>query len=200
LAARRTGVALDVGWRGPTPVSQKRSPFSRGIAAACDKLIAGEMREQFVTDFIQGGAATSTNMNANEVIANVALELLGHKKGEYRYVSPKLHEFLSEKLDDDDLSEAMRLVSEALDPNAMVPHDQAAAEPSGPGTATREAQPQLARTNTPNRTESDRQDIGMDVGMDAAMRTLRNTQRERQTRARRDLARMFPDLQRIRSL
>src|SRR5208337_5225375 len=91
LAARRTGVALDVGWRGPTPVSQKRSPFSRGIAAACDKLIAGEMREQFVTDFIQGGAGTSTNMNANEVIANLALEMLGHKKGEYEYVSPNDH-------------------------------------------------------------------------------------------------------------
>ena len=61
------------------------------IAAACDRLIAGEMREQFVTDFIQGGAGTSTNMNANEVIANLALERLGHKKGEYQYVSPNDH-------------------------------------------------------------------------------------------------------------
>ena len=61
------------------------------IATACDRLIAGEMREQFVTDFIQGGAGTSTNMNANEVIANLALELLGHKKGEYHYVSPNDH-------------------------------------------------------------------------------------------------------------
>jgi aspartate ammonia-lyase len=61
------------------------------IARACDRLIAGEMREQFVTDFIQGGAGTSTNMNANEVIANLALELLGHNKGEYQYVSPNDH-------------------------------------------------------------------------------------------------------------
>ena len=61
------------------------------IAVACDRLIAGEMREQFVTDFIQGGAGTSTNMNANEVIANLALEHLGHKKGEYQYVSPNDH-------------------------------------------------------------------------------------------------------------
>src|SRR5512142_474828 len=61
------------------------------IVAACDKLIAGEMRDQFVTDFIQGGAGTSTNMNANEVIANMALESLGHKKGEYQYVSPNDH-------------------------------------------------------------------------------------------------------------
>jgi aspartate ammonia-lyase len=47
------------------------------------------MRDQFVTDFIQGGAGTSTNMNANEVIANLALEALGHKKGEYQYVNPE---------------------------------------------------------------------------------------------------------------
>ncbi len=61
------------------------------IAAACDRLIAGEMRDQFVTDFIQGGAGTSTNMNANEVIANVALETLGHAKGEYAVVNPNDH-------------------------------------------------------------------------------------------------------------
>jgi aspartate ammonia-lyase len=61
------------------------------IAAACDRLIAGEMRDQFVTDFIQGGAGTSTNMNANEVIANLALERLGHSKGDYHVVSPNDH-------------------------------------------------------------------------------------------------------------
>lgn len=61
------------------------------IAVACDKLIAGEMREQFLTDFIQGGAGTSTNMNANEVIANLALEHLGHAKGEYAFVNPNDH-------------------------------------------------------------------------------------------------------------
>ena len=61
------------------------------IIGACDRLIAGEMLDQFVTDFIQGGAGTSTNMNANEVIANLALEQLGHKKGEYQYVSPNDH-------------------------------------------------------------------------------------------------------------
>jgi aspartate ammonia-lyase len=61
------------------------------IVGACDRLIAGEFRDQFITDFIQGGAGTSTNMNANEVIANVALEYLGHKKGEYQYVNPNDH-------------------------------------------------------------------------------------------------------------
>ena len=65
--------------------------IAEAIAAACDRLIAGEMRDQFVTDFIQGGAGTSTNMNANEVIANLALERLGHRKGEYQYVSPNDH-------------------------------------------------------------------------------------------------------------
>ena len=61
------------------------------IAAACDRLIAGEFREQFITDFIQGGAGTSTNMNANEVIANVALEAMGHRKGEYQHCNPNDH-------------------------------------------------------------------------------------------------------------
>ncbi len=61
------------------------------IIAACDRLIAGELRDQFITDFIQGGAGTSVNMNANEVIANVALESLGHQKGDYHIVSPNDH-------------------------------------------------------------------------------------------------------------
>ena len=61
------------------------------IIRGCDRVIAGEMNDQFVTDFIQGGAGTSTNMNANEVIANLALESLGHKKGEYQYVNPNDH-------------------------------------------------------------------------------------------------------------
>jgi aspartate ammonia-lyase len=64
---------------------------ANAIAAACDRLIAGEMRDQFVTDFIQGGAGTSTNMNANEVIANLALESLGRKKGDYAVVNPNDH-------------------------------------------------------------------------------------------------------------
>ena len=61
------------------------------IVGACDRLIAGEMDDQFITDFIQGGAGTSTNMNANEVIANLALESLGHRKGEYHFVNPNDH-------------------------------------------------------------------------------------------------------------
>ena len=58
------------------------------IVNACGELISGKLHNQFVVDVIQGGAGTSTNMNANEVIANRALELLGHKKGEYQYLHP----------------------------------------------------------------------------------------------------------------
>lgn len=58
------------------------------IAFACQRIMAGEYHDQFVVDMIQGGAGTSTNMNANEVIANVALEFMGHDKGEYQYLDP----------------------------------------------------------------------------------------------------------------
>ena len=58
------------------------------ISEACARLIRGDFHDQFVVDMIQGGAGTSTNMNANEVIANRALELLGHRKGEYQYLHP----------------------------------------------------------------------------------------------------------------
>lgn len=58
------------------------------ICEACDEIISGELHEQFIVDMIQGGAGTSINMNANEVIANRALEILGHKKGDYKFVHP----------------------------------------------------------------------------------------------------------------
>ena len=51
------------------------------ICAACDRILAGNMLDQFPVDCIQGGAGTSTNMNANEVIANLALEIMGHPRG-----------------------------------------------------------------------------------------------------------------------
>ena len=58
------------------------------IVQACKELIEGKHHEQFPIDMIQGGAGTTTNMNANEVIANRALEIMGHKRGEYVYCSP----------------------------------------------------------------------------------------------------------------
>ena len=58
------------------------------ICTACDELLEGRHHDQFPIDMIQGGAGTSTNMCANEVIANRALELMGHKRGDYKYCSP----------------------------------------------------------------------------------------------------------------
>ena len=58
------------------------------ICWACDQLISGRFHDQFPIDMIQGGAGTSTNMAANEVIANLALERMGHQRGEYQYCSP----------------------------------------------------------------------------------------------------------------
>jgi aspartate ammonia-lyase len=58
------------------------------IVRACEEIRAGRLREEFAVDVIQGGAGTSTNMNANEVIANRALELLGHARGDYRHLHP----------------------------------------------------------------------------------------------------------------
>ena len=58
------------------------------IMFACDELVAGRYHEQFIVDVIQGGAGTSTNMNANEVIANIALEKLGFEKGRYDVLHP----------------------------------------------------------------------------------------------------------------
>ena len=64
---------------------------ARAIAAACEKLRNGQHLDQFVVDVIQGGAGTSTNMNANEVIANLALEILGRPRGDYDYLNPNEH-------------------------------------------------------------------------------------------------------------
>jgi len=58
------------------------------IEKAYDAVMAGKYRDQFVVDWYQGGAGTSANMNANEVLANIGLELTGHKKGEYQYLEP----------------------------------------------------------------------------------------------------------------
>ena len=61
------------------------------IVAACKEIAGGKLWDQFPVDMMQGGAGTSVNMNANEVIANRALELMGHKKGEYQFFSPNDH-------------------------------------------------------------------------------------------------------------
>ncbi|MGO2051365.1 aspartate ammonia-lyase [Glutamicibacter sp. BW80] len=70
------------------------------IDQACEKIAAGALHEQFIIDPIQGGAGTSTNMNANEVIANLALEIMGHAKGEYSFLHPNDHVNLSQSTND----------------------------------------------------------------------------------------------------
>ncbi|HVI72704.1 MAG TPA: lyase family protein, partial [Pyrinomonadaceae bacterium] len=78
LAAARANT--DVGAMKP----ERLAAIEKATAAIRD----GKYHDQFLVDWYQGGAGTSTNMNANEVLANVGLELTGHKKGEYQFLEP----------------------------------------------------------------------------------------------------------------
>ncbi|HEX8046208.1 aspartate ammonia-lyase [Rhizobium sp.] len=103
------------------------------IVRACCEIRAGALHDQFVVDEIQGGAGTSTNMNANEVIANRALELLGHSKGDYAHLHPNDHVNLSQSTNDayptavnialieaiDDLAASMTVLKSAFDRKAQ---------------------------------------------------------------------------------
>ena len=64
---------------------------AKAIVAACDDVLAGKLIDQFVVDVFQAGAGTSFNMNVNEVLANLALEILGKKKGDYKTINPNDH-------------------------------------------------------------------------------------------------------------
>lgn len=75
-------------------------PITEAITEACHEIMSGKYHGHFVVDMIQGGAGTSTNMNANEVIANRALEILGYQKGEYKYCHPNNHVNLSQSTND----------------------------------------------------------------------------------------------------
>jgi len=72
----------------------------QAIEQACDELMAGRLHGEFAVDVIQGGAGTSTNMNANEVIANRGLELLGHARGDYAHLHPNDHVNASQSTND----------------------------------------------------------------------------------------------------
>jgi aspartate ammonia-lyase len=103
--------------------------LAQAIVQACDVLVAGHYHEAFVVDVIQGGAGTSTNMNANEVIANLALEQMGYEKGRYDILHPLNHVNMSQSTNDvyptalrltlskmmDGLLHAMEGLSKALD-------------------------------------------------------------------------------------
>jgi len=90
LAAARANTDLEL-----LPV-----PISNAICKACSEIIKGKFHNHFLVDMIQGGAGTSTNMNANEVIANRALEIMGHQHGLYTYCHPNNHVNLSQSTND----------------------------------------------------------------------------------------------------
>jgi aspartate ammonia-lyase len=73
---------------------------AEAICYACDQLGEGKYVDQFVSDLIQGGAGTSTNMNANEVIANIGLEHMGYAKGQYEHLHPNNHVNASQSTND----------------------------------------------------------------------------------------------------
>lgn len=73
---------------------------TKAISFACDELLADKYHDQFIVDIIQGGAGTSTNMNANEVIANIGLDHLGFSFGEYEHLHPNIHVNMAQSTND----------------------------------------------------------------------------------------------------
>ena len=82
--------------------------IGNAIAQAAEEIVKGKLQDQFIVDCIQGGAGTSMNMNANEVIANRALEILGESKGNYDLISPNNHINMAQSTNDV-MPTAMRL-------------------------------------------------------------------------------------------
>src|SRR4051812_16458492 len=74
--------------RANTDVGRMKKEKLDAIEKACKAVIDGKYHDQFCTDLYQGGAGTSANMNSCEVLANIALEMSGHKKGEYNFIEP----------------------------------------------------------------------------------------------------------------
>ena len=74
--------------RANTAVGAMKPERLAAIEKATQAVLAGKYHDQFMVDWYQGGAGTSTNMNANEVLANIGLEMTGHRKGEYQYLEP----------------------------------------------------------------------------------------------------------------
>src|SRR5699024_1982237 len=74
--------------------------IGKAITGACQEIIDGKFHKEFIVDPIQGGAGTSVNMNANEVIANRALELLGKEKGDYDVIHPNIHVNMAQSTND----------------------------------------------------------------------------------------------------
>jgi len=86
--------------RANTDAGAMKPETLSAIEKACQAVLDGKYHDQFLVDWYQGGAGTSTNMNANEVLANIALELTGHKKGEYKFIDPHDHLNMSQSTND----------------------------------------------------------------------------------------------------
>ena len=95
LAITKMGAAIANSKLGLLTESQ-----TQAIVQACREILDGKHHNHFPVDMIQGGAGTTTNMNANEVIANRALEIMGHQRGEYQYCSPNDHVNRSQSTND----------------------------------------------------------------------------------------------------
>lgn len=83
-----------------TELGLLQAPLRDAIVSACQEIRRGSLHDQFVVDVIQGGAGTSTNMNANEVVCNRALEIMGHARGEYQYLHPNEHVNMAQSTND----------------------------------------------------------------------------------------------------
>jgi aspartate ammonia-lyase len=86
--------------RANTDVGVMKPETLQAIEKACQAVLDGKYHDQFLVDWYQGGAGTSTNMNANEVLANIGLELSGHEKGEYQFLDPHDHLNMSQSTND----------------------------------------------------------------------------------------------------
>ena len=86
--------------RANTETGAMKPETLAAIEKACQAVRDGKYHDQFLVDWYQGGAGTSTNMNANEVLANIALEMSGHKKGEYQFIEPHDHLNMSQSTND----------------------------------------------------------------------------------------------------
>ena len=97
---RALGMVKLAAARANTDAGKMSADMLKLIEPACQELIKGNYLDQFKIDIYQGGAGTSTNMNANEVIANIALEKAGYEKGDYDKISPNNHVNMSQSTND----------------------------------------------------------------------------------------------------
>lgn len=106
--------------RANAKTSELEPERARAIVAACDEILNGHLHSEFIVDAIQGGAGTSANMNANEVIANRAIEILGGNKGDYSIIHPNDHVNRSQSTNDVFPTAGRLAVLELLSPLLIV--------------------------------------------------------------------------------